>query len=57
MEIVNRYLKEYSLWEEKLDAAILVSVEDSKIVFNWREQPEKERRDAGEGAMSELEVR
>jgi len=57
MDIVNQYLEDYSVWEEKLDAAILVSVEDSKIVFDWREQPEKERRDAGEGAMTELEVR
>lgn len=57
MDIVNQYLEDYSVWEEKLDAAILVSVEDSKIIFDWREQPEKERRDAGEGAMTELEVR
>ena len=57
MDIVNKYLEEYSMWEEKLDAAILVSVEDSEIVFNWIEQAEKKRRDAGEGAMSELEVK
>ena len=57
MDIVNQYLEDYSVWEEKLDAAILVSVEDSEIVFNWIEQAEKKRRDAGESAMSELEVK
>ena len=57
MDKINELLKNYSMWEEKFDAAILVSVEDSKIVFDWREQPEKKRRDAGEGAMSEEEVR
>ena len=45
------------MWEEKFDAAILVSVEDSKVVFDWREQAEKVRRDAGEGAMSEEEIK
>ena len=45
------------MWEEKFDAAILVSVEDSKVVFDWREQAEKVRRDSGEGAMSEEEIK
>ena len=57
MVLINELLKYYSAWEEKLDAAILVSVENSKIVFDWREQPEKERREKGEGAMTEVEVR
>lgn len=52
MEKVNELLAEYSMWEQKFDAAILVTVEDSKIVFDWREQAEKVRRDAGEGAMT-----
>ena len=54
---VNETLEQYSMWEEKFDAAILVSVEDSKVVFDWREQAEKVRRDAGEGAMSKEEVK
>lgn len=57
MEKINEVLKQYSMWEEKFDAAILVSVEDSKVVFDWREQAEKVRRDAGEGAMSEKEIK
>ena len=37
MDKINEILEQYSMWEEKFDAAILVSVEDSKVVFDWRE--------------------
>jgi len=57
MDTVNKVLAEYYVWENKFDAAILVGVEDSNIVFNWREQAEKMRRDIGEGAMSVEEVK
>lgn len=57
MDKVNEALAEYYVWENKFDAAILVGVEDSNIVFNWREQAEKMRRDIGEGAMSVEEVK
>ena len=52
MHEVNDALKKYKEWDEKLDAAIIVSVPDSKIVFEWREQAEKALRKRGEGAMS-----
>lgn len=57
MEVVNKALDEFYNWEQQFDAAILVGVEDSSVVFDWREQAEKERRDAGEGAMTKEEVK
>lgn len=37
MEKVNEKLNVYKKWEELLDASIIVTVPDSKIVFEWRE--------------------
>lgn len=47
----------YKQWDEMLDAAMLVSVPDPSIVFQWREQAEKSMRNAGKGAMTEEEVK
>lgn len=37
MDFVNEELKKYKQWDELYDAAILITVNDSKIVFDWRE--------------------
>jgi pantothenate kinase-related protein Tda10 len=57
MQVVNRKLEKYKLWDALYDSVILVGVEDPEIVFEWREQAEKMRRDKGQGALSEAEVR
>ena len=56
MHAVNSNLHDYKVWDEMLDAAIIVSTE-SDNVYGWREQAEAERRDKGEGAMSPDEVK
>ena len=38
MEFINEELKKYDELNEMFDSAILVTVDDSKIVYNWREQ-------------------
>lgn len=38
MDFVNEQLKKYTQWDELYDAAILITVDDSNIVFEWREQ-------------------
>ena len=45
MVCVNEQLKSYSQIDDLFDAAMLVGVEDTHIVYKWREQAEKERRD------------
>ena len=57
MDQVNDYLKDYSSWENHFDARIIVEVEDTNVVFQWREQQEKALRAAGKGAMTEEEVK
>jgi len=52
MQEVNDKLIEYKKWEYLFDAAIIVTVPDSKIVFEWREQAEQPRRLSGKGALS-----
>ena len=37
MDFVNEQLKKYAQWDELYDAAILITVDDSNIVFQWRE--------------------
>ena len=38
MEFINEELKKYDELNEMFDSAILVTVDDSNIVYNWREQ-------------------
>mmetsp|Transcript_12236 Transcript_12236/g.20595 ORF Transcript_12236/g.20595 Transcript_12236/m.20595 type:complete len:265 (-) Transcript_12236:260-1054(-) len=45
MKEVNEALKEYQKWDELFDAAMIIGVENSKVVFQWREEAEKVRRD------------
>ena len=54
---MNENLKQYKKWDEQLDALIAISVSDPSIVFDWREQAEAVRREAGEGAMTKEEVK
>ena len=53
---VNENLKKYHVWDALLDSVMVITVPDSSIVFDWREQAEKPRREAGYGAMSKEEV-
>ena len=57
MAKVNELLAQYVLWEDRIDAAIIISAADNNYVYQWREQAEKMRRDNGEGAMTEEEVK
>ena len=57
MEKVNELLADYVRWEDRFDAAIVISAADNNFVYQWREQAEKMRRDKGEGAMSEADVK
>ena len=57
MEKVNELLSQYVKWEDRIDAAIIISAADNNYVYQWREQAEKMRRDVGEGAMSEADVK
>ena len=41
----------------KLDAAIVVGIEDASIVYNWRGEQEEQLRRQGTGAMTEKEVK
>ena len=56
MHAVNSNLCDYKVWDEMLDAAIIVSTE-SNNVYKWREQAEAELREKGNGAMSPNEVK
>ena len=57
MQQVNEHLKRYYSLYLKLDAAIVVGIEDSSIVYNWREDQEELLRRQGSGAMTEKEVK
>ena len=52
MQEVNYKLIEHKKWEQLFDAAIIVQVPDSKIVFEWRELAEQPRRLSVKGALS-----
>ena len=56
MKKVNELLGQYKVWEDKYDSAIIIGA-DPEYVYEWREQAEKARRDAGEGAMTKEEVK
>lgn len=57
MAQVNENLKLYKEWDEQLDCLIAISVPEPSVVFDWREQAEAVRREAGEGAMSKESVK
>lgn len=52
MKEVNHQLGKYSDWHDALDAAIIIGVKDSSIVYQWRDQQEENLRLAGKGAMT-----
>ena len=43
MYLVNEKLHDYKVWDEILDAAIIVSTESGNV-YSWREQAEAELR-------------
>lgn len=57
MDEVNTRLASYRACNDLLDAAVLVKVANFDYVFEWREQAEQQRRNAGQGAMSRNEVK
>ena len=57
MEKVNELLEHYVSWEKRFDAAIVISAASNDFVYQWREQAEAMRRDKGEGAMSQADVK
>ena len=54
---VNKFLREYFMWEKKLDAAILVGLEDYEQVCKWRKEMEEERRKIYQGEETTLELK
>lgn len=57
MDVVNAFLGAYQAWTSRLDAALIAGVEDIEIVYKWRDEAEQARRDHGEGALSEEDVK
>ena len=56
MEEVNKVLQNYALWDQKLDASIIVTVPNTEIVYQWREEAEEKMRQKGQGAMTKAQV-
>ncbi len=57
MEQVNQKLFEYYKWNQLFDAAIIVTVPDKSVVFQWREQAEQDRREKGLGAFTKEDLK
>ena len=56
LEPVNQLLHQWvPLWKD-LDCMIVVELEDTSVVYQWREQAEAAMRDAGKPAMTEEQV-
>lgn len=53
---VNRNLGAYEEWHKKVDAWIIIQVDDTSCVFNWRLQAEVQMRKKGKPGMSNEEV-
>lgn len=56
---VNRLQKQYAEnWHPYFDACILVGIEDTDYVYDWREQAEiEQRRSKGLGSLSSEQIR
>lgn len=57
LRVVDKYLEEFDEIYKRLHGLLVVEVDDLDCVYEWREQPEKESREAGKGAMSVEEVK
>jgi len=59
MPEVNKLQRQYAEnWHPYFDACILVGVEDTDYVYDWREQAEiEQRRSKGLGALSSEEIK
>ncbi|KAJ1452796.1 P-loop containing nucleoside triphosphate hydrolase protein [Pelagophyceae sp. CCMP2097] len=57
LSAVDGALVDYEAWDTLVDAWVVLAVEDTARVVNWRLQAEQQRRDQGLGAMSDEQLR
>jgi D-glycerate 3-kinase len=53
---INELLRPYADWHALVDSWVVLMVDDTNVVFEWRAQAERKMRAAGRGGMSDAQV-
>eukprot|EP01068_Selenidium_serpulae_P007396 Selendium_serpulae@DN4697_c0_g1_i3.p1 len=53
---INRLLKAYNQWHSKMQAWIVVGIDDINVVFRWRKEQEKAMKQSGKQGLTDEEV-
>eukprot|EP00180_Rhodochaete_pulchella_P001999 Plantae.Rhodophyta-Rhodochaete_pulchella.ctg30197.p1 GENE.Plantae.Rhodophyta-Rhodochaete_pulchella.ctg30197~~Plantae.Rhodophyta-Rhodochaete_pulchella.ctg30197.p1 ORF type:complete len:131 (+),score=24.11 Plantae.Rhodophyta-Rhodochaete_pulchella.ctg30197:43-393(+) len=54
---VNDYLRDFEDVYQRLDALLVVEVEDASMVYRWRQEAEDQMRASGRDGMSEEQLK